>query len=243
VLTGLSQFTAQSVAASEKADGVTITILSLAAASTLAAAASTAAGRAGSPGAELAALADARHILLGAPVATSVLAGDAAAVVTARLRRRNRRAGLRRAAGRLATCVLRTGDCTNAAMLFAASDRPLGEVFRALQAHTGAVDATLRYLDAVLFEPVVCAAPWCVVSYDADHVQMHDVVVPDDGAISSEVLQFYATHAPDRLSLVILESALPVLPAQALQLLEPVTARGQSAPADLFAKALLYMVQ
>jgi len=130
-------------------------ILALAPPTAAAVAAESRAVKALNASAELSALADARHMLLAAPIDMGMASRNKVDEIAAKVRKKNRFVALRRAAGRLAQCILRSGDYNGAATLFAESDRPLGEVFRALQAHHGATFATLRYLDSVLFNPQV----------------------------------------------------------------------------------------
>lgn len=66
-------------------------------------------------------------------------------------------------------------------------------------------------------------------------------VVDDNPEMANEVLHFYASHAPQRLPMVVLESNLPVVPAAALDLLERST--DQESSANEFARALLYLVR
>jgi len=69
-------------------------------------------------------------------------------------------------------------------------------------------------------------------------------VIEDDAAVSSDVLQFYSLHAPQKLSTVVLESGLTIVPRQALGLMEDVIGANPTSTgaADLFARALLYLV-
>lgn len=105
-----------------------------------------------------------------------------------------------------------------AALQYATSDRPIGEVVKLLNEQ----ELTF-YLDRVLFDP--------------NMVHLLD----EDVALADTILMHYHKHAPSRLPTVILDSSLSsYTQSLALQLLEM---RDGKDAKDLFARALLYLDQ
>lgn len=110
-----------------------------------------------------------------------------------------------------------------AAMQYATSDRPIGEVVKLVTSQEKAESALTFYLDRVLFDP--------------NMVHLLD----EDVALADQILMHYHLHAPVRLASVVLDSSLSsYTQSLALQLLE--MREGRDAK-DLFARALLYLDQ
>jgi hypothetical protein len=111
-----------------------------------------------------------------------------------------------------------------AAMQYATSDRPIGEVVKLLSTQEKAESALTFYLDRVLF--------------DLNVVHLLD---EEDVALADQILMHYHLHSPARLASVVLDSSLSsYTQSLALRLLE--LREGKEAK-DLFARSLLYLDQ